>query len=304
MTQQEPPETTTSAERPSYAENAKPTRRSRAADATNHEPKRLTAKELQFVEEYVANGRNGTQAYKQVYPNAAYTTCRNEAAVLLAKPCIAAELKAANRAFTKQHRAQFGRTLAELAKLAHSDLGQVLEHTPAGPRLRPWNRIPAAARQAIASLEITPVFPPASKSTGRGKKSKPAKHLMKIKVRMHDKGRALDKIAHHLGLYDAMPALERILSGLPAELADQIREELRRQVEAAQQSVPGPRLGLAVDADPDADGDLHGDGTDPGPVASKIPAGLVEPPNGLGLSSSGEIDGGSGENLAPLFDDP
>ena len=53
----------------------------------------LTPREQRFADEYIANGRNATQAYKKISPNAKDTTCRTQGAVYLAKPNVSIYLK-------------------------------------------------------------------------------------------------------------------------------------------------------------------------------------------------------------------
>lgn len=54
----------------------------------------LKPRERRFADEYIANGRNATQAYKKISPNAKDTTCRTQGAVYLAKPNISSYIKA------------------------------------------------------------------------------------------------------------------------------------------------------------------------------------------------------------------
>ena len=49
---------------------------------------KLTPKQELFIEIYLANGYNGTQAYLQAYPDSSYDAARSSAPDLLANPCI------------------------------------------------------------------------------------------------------------------------------------------------------------------------------------------------------------------------
>lgn len=53
---------------------------------------RLTCNDLLFINEYLANGRNGTDAYQKVHPKASYATARVEARRVLAKPAVSQEI--------------------------------------------------------------------------------------------------------------------------------------------------------------------------------------------------------------------
>lgn len=58
---------------------------------------KLTAREQRFADEYISNGRNATQAYKKISPNAKDTTCRTQGAEYLAKPNISIYIKEKTR---------------------------------------------------------------------------------------------------------------------------------------------------------------------------------------------------------------
>jgi hypothetical protein len=271
---------------------------------TNTEPpaKPPTAMELRFLDEYVANGENGGAAYQILHPNATAFTARVEASKTLRKPNIEPHLQAAREAFREANRPAYHRVLQEWAKIAYSDLGQILDFSKNPPTLR--KHIPAGARQAIQSMTITPIeAPPPKKGKRRGKQK------FKIDVKMKSSVVALDKISQHLGVYEPMPPLERLLSGLPEQLADFIREYLREQLLAQGRDpalIPARVVTVAnaygSPGDPDAGGDVPGVGADPRPVASKIPRELYDAPDGPRVSSGGEDFGGGGEDVTPLFE--
>lgn len=52
----------------------------------------LTANDLLFINDYMANGRNGTEAYLKVHPFAKRESARAQAPIVLAKPCVQAEI--------------------------------------------------------------------------------------------------------------------------------------------------------------------------------------------------------------------
>ena len=263
------------------SENSKPSPECRA----------LTCKEQRFLEEYVACGRNGTLAYRRLYPKANYNTARTGARAILTKPYIRDHLLATHGALRRQLFSNVQRVLDEWGKIAYADLGDVIDFSKNPPELRPGKDMPPAARQAIASIEITPI-PQKSK----GKKGAKQKPLTRIRVRMIDKRGALDKISQHLGFYDEMPALERILSGLPMGLARQIREGFQREIEAAKRGNQNPESDRVVDGAKDE--------MDSIPVVSKMPLSLRESSELPHVSSTGTVDGLSNSGISSLFDDP
>lgn len=261
-----------------------------------------TRDELRFLDEYVACGENGTDAWRLTHPKCNAVSARTLAARLLAKVGIAEHLDAARQAYRARNRPRYMRILEEWTKIAHADIGTIIDFTKNPPQLRPGRDIPPSARQAIQSITITPIpAPPPKKGKRRGKP------LVKIEVKMIDKRGALDKISLHLGVYEPMSSLEKILSGLPEHMADGIRAEVQRhaalRAAGGQAGVP-PRVGTVVepDQDPQRGRDVRGPQQDPGAVASKIPRELFDSVDGARLSSGAEIDVGSGEGPEPLFD--
>lgn len=68
----------------------------------------LRCNDLLFINEYLANGRNGTQAYRVVHPKASYKCANVEAVRVLAKPSVQAEI-----ASRIEHEAGITRELVE-----------------------------------------------------------------------------------------------------------------------------------------------------------------------------------------------
>lgn len=53
----------------------------------------LKPRERRFADEYISNGRNATQAYRAISPNAKETTCATQGLVYLRKPNISEYIK-------------------------------------------------------------------------------------------------------------------------------------------------------------------------------------------------------------------
>ena len=77
----------------------------------------LTAKNKLFVEEYVANNYNATQAYMVVY-DCEYTYANKKAFTLLKKPEVKEYIKEVQKERTEQLNITADRVLAELASIA------------------------------------------------------------------------------------------------------------------------------------------------------------------------------------------
>jgi hypothetical protein len=84
--------------------------------------KLLNAKHIQFVDEYMRNGRNATQAYLKVY-KCKETTARNQAALLLAKPCIRDEVNLRIAEYTRTAGIDAAWCVERLKPIADAPLG-------------------------------------------------------------------------------------------------------------------------------------------------------------------------------------
>jgi phage terminase small subunit len=193
--------------------------------------KPLTAAEEGFVAEYVHNGGNATRAYLALHPQVSYPSAKTLAARLLTKVDLRNAVRREQRRLARQSGVHAGRVLDELSHVAFSHLGQVLDP-------RTWTlreHIPPEAWRAVASVQVV--------TTGRGRHARTA-----VKVRMHDKLAALDKLARHLGLYRELPPLETVLALLPPPVADPLRAELARGLPTDR---PEPAGGAVDDPLPD-----------------------------------------------------
>ena len=82
----------------------------------------LTAKNKLFVEEYVANHYNATQAYYKIY-GCEYNTANTKAALLLKKQEVKDYIKEVQKERTEQLNITADRVLEELASIAFAEKG-------------------------------------------------------------------------------------------------------------------------------------------------------------------------------------
>jgi phage terminase small subunit len=103
-------------------------------------------------------------------------------------------VKAAIEALQKEESRRLGLTrerwLKELAGLAYSDVGDILDFTGEEPRLRPTNTIPKRARRTISSYKTRRYL------KGRGDE---AKTVEITECKLWDKLSALEKLGKHFG---------------------------------------------------------------------------------------------------------
>lgn len=186
------------------------------------ELKPLTERQRRFVEEYVAEP-NAVQAYFRAFGRVwknkdgkqirrSYRAARNQASTLLANPNIQAELAAARRELARRCRITADRVVRELAIMAFADPADVVDPETNEPLM--LCDMTVAGRRSVASIEV-------ERLRSVGDPSAPTV-IEKCKIKQHDKGANLDRLAKHLGLYAENNALEAILGQLPDTLRQQV----------------------------------------------------------------------------------
>ncbi len=109
----------------------------------------LTPKQQRFVEEYLVD-LNATAAAER----AGYRQPNKQGPRLLVNVGIAAAITAAQTRQQQRTNITADKVLHEYARVAFSDLGDVLDFSGDEPRLRPANEIPEDARRAVASVKV------------------------------------------------------------------------------------------------------------------------------------------------------
>jgi len=150
--------------------------------------RRLTERQRSFAREYLVD-LNGTQAVLRAGYHCSAETAAVTAYRLLRDPQIAALVANANAIRARKTELTAERVLAEIVRIAFSDLGEVFTAEGA---LRPIGEIPEDARRALASVETVERQVEADDG--------PVVRSVVRKVKLHDKLRALELAAKHLGL--------------------------------------------------------------------------------------------------------
>jgi phage terminase small subunit len=149
----------------------------------------LTDRQRTFVSEYLID-MNAAAAYRR----AGYSEKGSDAggARLLVNVSIAAAIERALAARSERTQITADRTLRELADVAFSEFGQILDFTGTDLRLKPVNEITEAARRAIAAMKV--------KRQGEGQ-GEAARTVEVTEFKLWDKLSALEKLCKHLGLF-------------------------------------------------------------------------------------------------------
>src|ERR1700733_355560 len=159
-----------------------------------NEPK-MTPKQKRFVAEYLVCLNATKAAIAAGYPKKSAKSVGQEN---LTKPDIAAAIAGkTQKAFGKLDYS-VERTLQEIARLAFFDVANLFEDDGSLKRIAD---IDADSRAAIAGLEVTELFDPVQQKDGAS--GEPQKHVYGLlkKIKLADKGAALDKLMRYHSLY-------------------------------------------------------------------------------------------------------
>ncbi|HEV2263549.1 MAG TPA: terminase small subunit [Stellaceae bacterium] len=152
----------------------------------NHK-RRLSPRQQKFVEQYLITGVASQAAIRAGYSPASAWSAGSR---LRRNPKIAKAIRVGRANEARRAQIAHERVLLELARVAFSDIGEVLDWTGGDDvTLRPKAKISPHHRAAIA--EIVP------RRMGKGPR-----------IKFHNKARALEALARHLGIFDnVVPAV-------------------------------------------------------------------------------------------------
>lgn len=148
----------------------------------------LTARRQRFVEEYLIDLNGAHAAIRAGYSakGAHIAGIR-----LLRDATVRAAIDARMRKTSKRLKLSREKVLRQLAGIAFSDIGDVLDFSGDQVHLRPAADIPRYARRAIASIKVKRYV------EGKGEDARVCEI---VEVRLWPKDAALEKLAKHLGL--------------------------------------------------------------------------------------------------------
>jgi len=155
----------------------------------------LPPKHEAFCHAYIANGMNATQAAAEVGYSA--KTARVQGARLLTYAAIQARIRELLEPKLRKWDLTADRVLAEVAKVAYFNMGTILHITPNGDPYIDLSAISAEEMAAIGSAEIED-FIDRRETDADGKPI--AREVRRVKVKPHDKLKALELGMRHLRL--------------------------------------------------------------------------------------------------------
>ena len=162
----------------------------------------LTAKQLRFVMTYVETC-NGAEAYRRSYDcaNMSPGAIETEARRLRENPAVRAGILRLQAQHRKRHEVTVDKTLTELSRIAFSDIRNVLDWGPAVAVLSIDGEDDANPGYKImhglalkAAAELSPEAAACISEVSQAKDGT-------LKIKLHDKLSALDKLGRHLGMF-------------------------------------------------------------------------------------------------------
>jgi phage terminase small subunit len=175
--------------------------------------KKITHLQQNFVNN-ILSGLNQTDAYMAAGYKCSRSAARSNAVRLMLSNAIRSEIEKGQKKAAYKAEISQQRILEEEKTLAFFDPGGLVDENG---RLLDLHKLPPDVRRAIAGLEII----------------KQVDGNLKYKYRFTDKGKSLERISRHLGLYNdklnlglSSETLNAILSGLPDEYAEAVRKAL------------------------------------------------------------------------------
>lgn len=135
----------------------------------------------------VDRGLTNRAAYRAVRPQskASDRTAENNVWRVCRRPRCVAYLRQRKARAMARHLDEKDEVIAELAHIAFADIGELLVSGPDGLTVKPLDTLPPELCRAVSGISI-------GRSATGGT----------IRIAMHDKIRALDKLARMFGLYD------------------------------------------------------------------------------------------------------
>lgn len=148
---------------------------------------KLTARQRRFIDEYLIDS-NGTQA--AIRAGFSKRTANKIAHQLLGKPHVAALIQARQAKLAAKFEITAERVISELAAVGFADIRDLYDESG---KLRPISTLEQRVAASIAGIEVEEIV------VGRGKKKTVAGAVLKVK--RHDKVRALEALGRHFKLF-------------------------------------------------------------------------------------------------------
>lgn len=177
----------------------------------------LSFHEQRFVEEYLRHGRAG-RAYRTVNPHVTRESAWVLGSRMLGKAQVRAEIKAELRERRKHSQAEAMKVIRAAVELLQCDLADCVDEND-DPL--PLHKIPVETRKWIQSVRRDDSTE-TTRSKGKIRTTRRTRHHL----RLVNKGLAFAFLIKHLGLEQTLPPIELLLSTMPRDMAELLRQAL------------------------------------------------------------------------------
>lgn len=175
---------------------------------------KLTPKQEAFAQAYIETG-NASEAYRRAYNVSAGTkpnTIEKRACELLKHGKVAGRIAELQAGAQKRHEVTVDRIVSEYVKIAFADAGDYFDWGPNGVTVKDKSELTPEQRSVVAEVSQT--------VTEKGGT---------IRVKLHDKLNALEKLGKHLGMFvDKVEHTGK--DGGPIEMAELSPNERARRI--------------------------------------------------------------------------
>ena len=150
----------------------------------------LSDKERQVINRYMKNGFNKAKALKEV--GYAETVCDNPKQIF-GRPAVEKEIERRMKIVSTKAGIDAAYVIEKVVEIIEADIGTLLSFDPEKGTLDfDWSRLTEEQKRAIGEFQVEKF------QKGRGDNATP---VVRTKVRPHDKLKALEFLAKHLGMF-------------------------------------------------------------------------------------------------------
>lgn len=162
--------------------------------------KKAKAKAIEFVEEYLKNGRNGTRAYMKVYPDITNPeTAKVAASRLLTNVHVSSYLEEREEEIRAKYRLTTDDVMRSLSQAMHFDPAKLYyQEGPNKGALKPVHELDEDTRMALAGLEVVEMAGGAKVGGAEGASHVP---MFTKKVKWTEKNTAREQAMKHFGMF-------------------------------------------------------------------------------------------------------
>ena len=157
--------------------------------------RKAMAKAMEFIDEYLANGRNGTRAYLKVYPNAKYDTARTLAPKIFANLRVSKYLEKREVELREKYQLTTDDVMRSLSQALHFDPANLYNEDGSFKSIQELDQ---DTRMALSGITVTEMAGGA-KIGGDAGIEHVGIHTKKLK--WLDKNAVREQVMKHLGLF-------------------------------------------------------------------------------------------------------